>query len=235
MPPALINKLRMLRMGPVFAALRQYVTGDVLDVGGRDFYPVVQADAKISYTSWTCLELERSAKEYADTKYQLIVGSGEVIPSADGTFDTVVNLQVLEHTLHPHKMLSECARVLKPGGRAIFFIPQTAAMHEIPTHYYNFTKYFIELAFPEAGLTIESLTPIGGRWTTHASHMFHFFLEAFRVGSYSSPEYRRKPLFYVLFPFMAVYALFGIAFGMLFGLADLQEDPNNLLVIARKS
>lgn len=235
MPPALINKLRMLRMGAVFKALRSEVRGDVLDVGGRDFYPVVQADKSISYTTWTCLELERSAKEYTDSKYKLIVGSGEAIPSPDAAFDTVVNLQVLEHTLHPHKMLSECARVLKPAGTAIFFIPQTAAMHEIPTHYYNFTRYFIERAFPEAGFSIVSITPIGGRWTTHASHMFHFFLEAFRVRGYSSQEYRRKPLFYILVPFMAVYAALGIGFGMLFGLADLEEDPNNLLVIAKKS
>lgn len=225
----------MLRMGPVFKALRSHVRGDVLDVGGRDFYPVVVSDTQISYTTWTCLELERSAHEYTDSKYRLVVGSGEAIPVQDAQYDTVVNLQVLEHTLHPHRMLSECARVLKPGGTAIFFIPQTAAMHEIPTHYYNFTRYFVQRAFPEAGLEIVSHTSIGGRWTTHASHMFHFFLEAFRVGSYSSPEYRRKPLFYVLFPCMAVYALFGIAFGMLFGLADLEEDPNNMLVIAKKA
>lgn len=234
MPPALINWLRLKRLGAVFQALRTHAKGEVLDLGGRDFFEFVKQDSQISFSSWTSLELERSAIASDDPRFSLVVGDGERMSFTDNSFDTVVNLQVLEHTLHPMRMISEIQRVLKPGGVAIFLIPQTSALHEVPTHYYNFTRYFVEEAFAEEGLLVVSLIPLGGRWSTHASHMFFFFMEAFRVRGYSSREYSRPPLFYVLFPFMALYALIGIAIGMLFSLGDLTEDPNNLLVIARK-
>jgi SAM-dependent methyltransferase len=203
-------------------------------MGGRDFFQEISADSNINFTSWTCLELERSATSFSDTRYTLVVGNGEKAPFADASFDTVVNMQVLEHTMHPIEMVKECARVLKPGGKAVFLIPQTSALHEVPTHYYNFTRYWVEHAFAEAGLHIESLTPLGGRWSSHASHMFFFFFEAFRAKSYSSPEYTRNVFFYLLFPFMALYACIGIAVGLVFSVGDLTEDPNNLLVVARK-
>lgn len=39
------------------------------------------------------------------------------------SFDLVVGAAVLHHLFHPEKVLESCARVLKPGGRAIFFEP----------------------------------------------------------------------------------------------------------------
>ena len=44
----------------------------------------------------------------------------------------------------------------------------------------------------------------------------------------------RNVFFYLLFPFMAVYAITRIAIGLLFSLGDLQEDPNDWLVVAKK-
>jgi SAM-dependent methyltransferase len=38
------------------------------------------------------------------------------LPSADGYFDVVVTWSVFEHVTHPVRMLSEVARILKPGG-----------------------------------------------------------------------------------------------------------------------
>jgi SAM-dependent methyltransferase len=235
MPPALINQLRLLRLRAVFRALRIHVKGSVLDMGGRDFFEHVRKDSEITFDTWTSLELERSAAVSDDARYTLVVGDGEHAPFDNGTFDTAVNLQVLEHTLHPIQMLREIHRVLKPGGVGIILIPQTAALHEVPTHYYNFTRYFVEEACKEVGLSVDSITPLGGRWSTHASHMFFFFMEAFRVRGYSGEEYKRSLFFYPLLPFMIVYAVFGIGIGMLFSLGDLTEDPNNLLVIVRKT
>jgi SAM-dependent methyltransferase len=41
---------------------------------------------------------------------------GENLPFPDGEFEIVYSTNCLEHTLDPMKMLSECLRVLKPGG-----------------------------------------------------------------------------------------------------------------------
>lgn len=229
-----LSRVRNWRMREVFRALREQARGGVVDVGGRRFFKYVLKDKRIRFTSWTCLEQERSATDYSDPRYTLVVGDGEKTSFPDNSFDTAVNIQVLEHTLHPEVMVAEIARILKSGGKAIFLIPQTSALHEIPTHYYNFTKYWAEHIFPAHGFHILEVTPLGGRWGTHASHMVYFFLEAFRYKSFSSKEYRRNAWFYLLFPFMALYAACGIVVGMIFSLGDLTEDPNNFLVVAEK-
>ncbi|MSP97719.1 MAG: class I SAM-dependent methyltransferase [Betaproteobacteria bacterium] len=41
----------------------------------------------------------------------------------DGTFDLVVGAAVLHHLFHPEKVLERCAKVLRSGGRAVFFEP----------------------------------------------------------------------------------------------------------------
>lgn len=48
------------------------------------------------------------------------VGSGEVLPYADGTFDAVVCVDVLEHVADLQFVLAEVSRVLRPGGIFLF-------------------------------------------------------------------------------------------------------------------
>ncbi len=53
-----------------------------------------------------------------DIRYD--VGVGEGLPYADGAFDIVVCVDVLEHVQDLGQVLSEVARVLKPGGLFLF-------------------------------------------------------------------------------------------------------------------
>ncbi len=230
----LISRMRLWRLRPLFPLMTKYMKGDVLDIGGREFFVFTRDNKEISFKSWTSLDLEESAVEFDDPRYKMVVGDGEKTSFPDKSFDTILNVQVMEHTLHPEKMLSEIKRLLKDGGTAIIVVPETSAMHEIPTQYYNFTRYWAYRVFPEAGLIIKEFIPIGGKWSTHASHMFDFFLKAFRWGWSSSPEYKRNFLFYLMFPFMCVYAFLGIFIGLIFSLGDLTEDPNNLIIVATK-
>ncbi|MEP2920502.1 bifunctional 2-polyprenyl-6-hydroxyphenol methylase/3-demethylubiquinol 3-O-methyltransferase UbiG [Sulfitobacter sp.] len=48
------------------------------------------------------------------------VGVGEALPYSDGTFDTVVCVDVLEHVQDVEAVLKEVHRVLKPGGMFLF-------------------------------------------------------------------------------------------------------------------
>ena len=230
----LMTWARNLRSPELFSALERHSRGDVLDVGGWDFFETVRADPRIVFKTWTSLEEGERLLETSDARYRAVVGNGENMAFPDASFDTVLNIQVLEHTFDPLAMVREISRVLRPGGAAIFLIPQTSVLHHPPKHYYNFTRFWIQKAAPTAGLEIVELLPMGGRWTSTASHLVHFFFQAFRAPGYSTAEDRRGPLFYLLLPLMCLYAALSVPVCLLLSLGDLSEEANNHLVVARK-
>ncbi len=225
---------RNMRSRPLFEALELHVRGDVLDVGGWDFFLSVRGNPRIAFKTWTSLEEGDRLLETPDARYRAVIGNGEKMEFPDASFDTALSIQVLEHTFDPLAMVREISRVLRPGGTAIFLIPQTSVLHHPPKHYYNFTRFWIVKAAEDAGLQIVELTPLGGRWTSTASHMVHFFLAAFRAPGYSTAEDRRGPMFYLLLPFMCLYAALSVPICLVLSLGDLSEEPNNHLVVARK-
>jgi SAM-dependent methyltransferase len=64
------------------------------------------------------------------------------LPYAEGTFDLVVHSDTLEHVPDPVRGLSECRRVLKPGGFCAFTVPMivgrlTASREGLPPSYHG--------------------------------------------------------------------------------------------------
>jgi len=64
---------------------------------------------------------------------------------ADGAFDLVVHSDTLEHIPRPVRALSECARVLRPGGFCTFTIPMivdrlTRSREGLPPSYHGSAK-----------------------------------------------------------------------------------------------
>jgi SAM-dependent methyltransferase len=52
-----------------------------------------------------------------------LVADIHLLPFADECFDTIIADNVVEHAYDPIQVLSECRRVLRPGGRAFLIIP----------------------------------------------------------------------------------------------------------------
>jgi demethylmenaquinone methyltransferase / 2-methoxy-6-polyprenyl-1,4-benzoquinol methylase len=50
----------------------------------------------------------------------LVLSDGEALPFGDGTFDVVTSCYVVKYTT-PSRLVSEAARVLKPGGRFVLY------------------------------------------------------------------------------------------------------------------
>ena len=225
---------RNLHSKEIFKALDQFCKGAVLDVGGRDFY-LLATQKNFIFETWTVLEKNAEAMLTLEEEgFECIQGDGCAMPFEDNNFDTVLNIQVLEHVIHPHKMIQEIHRVLNPGGYAIFLIPQTSVLHELPHHYYNFTRFWIEASMKESHLEIVEIKPLGGFWSSMASHLLHFIFQSFRAKGMSLPIFKRSIIFYFLFPFMLLYVLLGIPICLFFGLGDLAEEPNNHLVVVKK-
>ena len=54
---------------------------------------------------------------------RFVCAAGEQVPFKDGAFDAVLSNEVIEHVRDDRESLTEMARVLRPGGRAVIFCP----------------------------------------------------------------------------------------------------------------
>lgn len=109
------------------------------------------------------------------------------LPFAEGQFDLVLCIQVLEHIRHPGQACAELFRVLKPGGFAIITVPQiTHTLTDgVPPHYFNFTRYGLETCVTEAGLHTVVLQSQGGAFCV-AAHMLHYLVPVIRESALPS-------------------------------------------------
>ena len=136
------------RLGPALG-------GRLLDVGcgnGRYRPFLVQADRYVGY------DLDTVAANPS------VCGAADRLPFRDGSFDSILFTQVLEHVPSPQAALGEIRRVLRPGGRLLLSAPQHWRLHEAPYDFWRFTRFGLELLLGEAGFEVEELSAQGGVW-----------------------------------------------------------------------
>jgi SAM-dependent methyltransferase len=75
-------------------------------------------------------------------------------PVEDGRFDAVFSTQVLEHVSDPALYLSECFRVLRPGGRLLLSTHGTFVYHPDPDDYWRWTCAGLQKAVRDAGFEV---------------------------------------------------------------------------------
>lgn len=86
----------------------EMITGRVLDVGcGRKPFKNLCENA----SEWVGLDPRPAIGD--------VLAFAEEMPFEDGSFDTVLCIDVLSYCLRPFDALAECARVLTPGGKLI--------------------------------------------------------------------------------------------------------------------
>ncbi|MCS7087717.1 MAG: class I SAM-dependent methyltransferase [Thermoflexales bacterium] len=69
------------------------------------------------------IEAEHVRQGSAAGTRNLLVAAGEHLPFAEATFDVVLSHEVLEHVRDDRQACREMVRVLRPGGRAVVFVP----------------------------------------------------------------------------------------------------------------
>ncbi len=67
-------------------------------------------------------DVRQPASVSPEYDFRLVPGDGS-LPYPDGRFDAVMVADALEHVPDPMRYVGEAARVLKPGGRFIAFVP----------------------------------------------------------------------------------------------------------------
>lgn len=102
-----------------------------------------------------------------DTRDNLDIASPlHEIPRADGTFDGVLCIAVLEHVENPAEVVAELYRVTKPGGFLVCSIPFLQPEHKIPTDFQRYTRDGQESLLKGAGYVIEQTIPLFTVWHT---------------------------------------------------------------------
>lgn len=96
------------------------------------------------------------------------------LPFATEFADTVILFNTLEHVYEHRSLVKEMYRVLKPGGRALVFVPFVFPVHVHQTakfftnDYYRYTHSTLERMFTDAGFKRIQITPYGGLFLTLA-------------------------------------------------------------------
>lgn len=83
-----------------------------------------------------------------------VLADGHHLPFREGEFDTVLCTQMLEHVADPAKVLSEAARVLRPGGILILTAPMVWPLHEEPFDFFRYTQHGLRHLLEQAGLEV---------------------------------------------------------------------------------
>jgi SAM-dependent methyltransferase len=139
--------------------------GRLLDVGCGDkpyehfFRPHVAEYLGIEHQD-AYAQTDAHKRGAADLTYD-----GRRLPFEDASFDSVMSIQVLEHTPHPGELIVEMARVLRPGGPLLLSAPFSFRLHEEPNDFFRFSPHGLRTLCDRAGLTIEEVHPHGGLWS----------------------------------------------------------------------
>jgi SAM-dependent methyltransferase len=108
-----------------------------------------------------------------------VVYGGGTLPFRDGAFDTVLSVQVLEHTPRPAILMAEMSRVLTPGGLLILTAPFQFRLHEQPHDYFRYSPHGLRQLCEDAGLEVFETVQQGSLWTV-LGHKLNSYL-SFRV------------------------------------------------------
>src|SRR5215510_637104 len=166
------------------ARLAPRARGRLLDVGCGDkpyqhlFQPHVSEYVGVE-TEHTFALTIASTRSRADVYYD-----GEHLPFQNASFDTVLNVQVLEHTPRPAALIAEISRVLRADGALILTAPFSFRLHEEPHDYFRFSPHGLRELCGRAGLEIELIEPMGSLWSL-LGHKLNTYLalEVARAGA----------------------------------------------------
>jgi len=90
------------------------------------------------------------------------LGAGEKLPYEDGTFDLVTAFDVVEHMNDDLAGLREMRRVLRPGGRALLFVPTFMFLwglqDDVSNHRRRYRLPQLRRLLEQAGFEIERTT-----------------------------------------------------------------------------
>lgn len=145
-----------------FAALLRL--GDVLDLGSGDGAAASSLASRCRSLTCvdTCPRMVGAAAERlaAHAHVRALVADAHALPFAAESFDTIAVFHTLTYAEHPARVLAECARVLRPGGRVVVLSLDEHRQRELTAPYgerhAGFSPSTLRAMLGESGLRVVS-------------------------------------------------------------------------------
>lgn len=151
----------------------------------------------------------------------------EKLNFSDGYFDVVLSSQVLEHVENTKLYLSECSRVLKPGGILFLSTHGTWQFHSSPIDVQRWTSYGLKKLIEGYGFTIEGFASALGQLALTSQLRLTFF--------HSFVKEVFTPLKIVYYPLSVLYQLKMMIEDAITPQRVRDRDSAYYLVIAKKN
>lgn len=172
----------------------ELATGIVLDVGAADRWLVPYLSAAADYIA---LDYPATGQDLYRARPD-VFGDGARLPFIDNAIDAVACLEVIEHVPDPAIVITEIARVLRPGGRIWLSIPFLYPVHDAPFDFQRYTAHGLRRDLERAGLQVVSI-----RQTGHALRTAGLLASLAIAGG----VYRRGGFYTLLIPVAALLVL----------------------------
>ena len=134
------NPLHQRLLKPYVIAV-DWIHGDLLEVGCGEGRGIDRVISKVK--SYSAIDKIKEAIDLLKRRYpasNFVAGNLPPLPYPDGSFDSVITFQVIEHIKDDTLFLKEIYRVLKPGGIALVTTPnRPMSLSRNPWHIREYT------------------------------------------------------------------------------------------------
>lgn len=222
--------LQLLTIYRFLAVQLKTTTGRVLDVGAGQspWRGLLAPDAQ-----YVGVDVYQSAEFGMDSRRDIVLYDGKVLPFDGAEFDNVMCVEVLEHVPNSHEILREMHRVMRPGAKLFLTMPWSARIHHMPHDYHRFTRYGLSAAVEAAGFEVESLEERGNDVATVANKLIVIQLRLLRPQAHGLGALWLLPLGVLMAPLTAIF-IAAAQLSLTLGLGSA-ADPLGYAMVARKT
>lgn len=138
--------------------IQTHARGNLLDLGCGSV-PLFGTYAELT-EEVTCVDWGNSAHPcpHLDLEQDL----SQPLPFENGSFDTILATDLIEHLPDPSRIWSEFSRLLRPGGKLILGVPFLYSIHEAPHDFYRYTEFALRRFCNDSSLELLELRRPGG-------------------------------------------------------------------------
>ena len=141
---------------------KEKLSGKTIDIGGGRNADYINFMSRGHDVSFETFDMKAGARVNFET---------DALPAADGVYDTVLFLNVMEHIFNHQHIANEVLRITKPGGQVIGFVPFLMWYHPDHCDFFRYTHEALQIIFERAGASKISITAISPGPFTAAVHM----------------------------------------------------------------